>query len=228
MVLRELRKIYKISMQELADAIGVSKQLIGQIEKGNRIITDDVLNKLVEYFGLNKNLPNDYRGFLLKDKMDDIEDSKVRIVKINKEVEEIETEVTDPDTGEKYISHHRIIDESDYIIRKYKLSKAMLTKKIEGRLSGIIENCMKEQEDNYGVTSVSYEKALLEAEAKVNFFEEIINLDSKADQNIFSKVVRALSIATNGGFDSDIFTNNLVELIRKEMKPVATQKSLQR
>ena len=92
LVLTELRQIYKISMRELAVAISVSKQLIGQIEKGNRTITDDVLNKLVEYFGLNEEVTNDFRSFLMKDTMDRAEVSKVKIIKLKKDAQDIEYE----------------------------------------------------------------------------------------------------------------------------------------
>ena len=203
-------------MQELADAISVSKQLIGQIEKGNRVITDDVLNKLVEYFGLNKQITKDYRAFLTKDAMDQIEIHKINLRKIEKEAEDIEYEDTDYETGEKYINHHSTMDVTGYIIEKYELSKAEFVKKFQDRLGSIIDKSMEDQEENNGYISVEYAISL--ADEKITFYDKLLNLDSKADPIIFQKMVWALTIATSGGFDSDTFTRKLVKLISAELE----------
>lgn len=216
LVLKELRKIYRITMQELADSISVSKQLIGQIEKGNRVITDDVLNKLVEYFGLNKQLTKDYRAFLTKEAMDQIEIHKINLKKIEKEAEDIEYEDTDYETGETYISHHSTMDETGYIIEKYELSKAEFAKKFQDRLGSIIDKSMEDQEENNGYVSVEYAISL--ADEKISFYDKLLNLDIKADPYIFQKIIRALSVATSGGLESDSFTRKLVKLISAELE----------
>ena len=194
----------------------MSKQLIGQIEKGNRVITDDVLKKLVEYFGLNRDLTNDYRSFLMKDAMDKIETSKIRIIKLEKESEDIEYEDTDPNTGETYMRQYNTIDVTGYIIEKYELSKAELIKKIEDRLGSIIADSMEEQEKNNEYASFEY--ALSKTDEKLTFYDKVVSLDLKADPYIFQKVIRALSIATSGGLDSDAFTRKLVKLISAELE----------
>jgi len=56
MVLTEIRKIYRVSIKKLAEDIGVSKQLIGQIEKGNRTISNSTLNRLAEDIKTEENI----------------------------------------------------------------------------------------------------------------------------------------------------------------------------
>jgi len=210
-------------MKDLADAISVSKQLIGQIEKGKRAISDDVLNKLVEYFGLNLQLPsitaitNDYRSFLTKDTMDNIEVSKIKIIKLKKESQEIEREDIDPKTGETHIRLYNTLDVTGYIKERYNLRKAKFLKIIEDRLASIIDSSIKERgEDN---EFESLQDALFEATDKLDLYGQIIDLDAKVDNPyILQKIVRALSIVTSGGDNSDAFTEKLVMLIKDELK----------
>ena len=202
-------------MQELADAICVSKPLIAKIEQGNRVITDDVLHKLVEYFRLDKQITNDYRSFLMKETMGSIEVYRIKLQKLEKESKEIEYVVIDPNTGEQHIGRDYLRDESGYIIESYELNKAVFVKKFEDRLKSVIDQNMKEHE---GYNEYGLEQAILEAKKKVAFYQEIVNLDFKADPYIFDKIVRALTIATTGGFDSDSFICKLVKMISEELE----------
>ena len=203
-------------MQELADGISVSKQLIGKIEQGNRVITDDVLSKLVDYFGLNKTITKDYRAFLMKDAMDKIEVQRVKIRKLEKESEEIEIEDYDPETDTTYMRLYNTMDVTNYIYESYELSKEVLIKKIKDRLGSIIDESMKDQGESNEYASFEY--ALSKADEKVAFYDKIVSLDSKADPIIFQKMVRALSIATSGGLESDSFTRKLIKLIKDELE----------
>ena len=216
MVLTELRKLYRISMQNLSDSINVSKPLIGQIEKGTRAITDEVLNKLVKYFGLSKEITNDYRAFLTKESMDELELLKVKRVKIEKEAEDIEYEYTDPYSGDTYIHHESTLDITNYIYTEYEIKRKELLKQIENRLGSIIDISMEEQEKNSGFAS--FEQAISEASEKVSFYEKLINLDAKVDPYIYQRIVRALMVVTGKGIDSDSFTRKLVKLISTEIE----------
>ena len=216
MVLTELRKLYRISMQDLSDSIKVSKPLIGQIEKGTRAITDEVLNKLVEYFGLSEDITNDYRVFLTKESMDELELLKVKRVKIEKEAEDIEYEYTDPYSGDTYIRHESTLDVTNYIYTEYEIKRKQLLKQIENRLGSIININMEEQKKNSGFAS--FEQAISEASEKVSFYEKLINLDTKVDPYIYQRIVRALTVVTGKGIDSDSFTRKLVKLISTEIE----------
>lgn len=72
-------------MQELADSISVSKQLIGQIEKGNRSMTLTISKKLTNFFGINDLVTDDTSEFFTKDFLNEIELLKVKKAKIVKE-----------------------------------------------------------------------------------------------------------------------------------------------
>lgn len=216
LVLTELRKLYRISMQDLSNSINVSKPLIGQIEKGTRAITEEVLSKLVEYFGLSREITDDYRKFFTKESMDDIEILKVKKAKIEKEAEDIEYEYTDPYTGDTYIRHDSTLDIEHYISTEYDIKRKELIRKIENRLEGIINSSIEDHEKNDGYASI--EQAISEASDKVSFYDKLINLDAKVDPYIYQRIVRALTLVTGKGIDSDPFTRKLVKLISTEIE----------
>ena len=199
-------------MQKLAEDIGVSKQLIGQIEKGKRAISNDVLSKLADYFGLNKQISADYRAFLMKETMSELEILKVKKAKIEKESEVIEIEETDPYTGDTYMRQYNTLDVDGYIAMDYGIRKKGFIDKIEKRLESIVDKTI-EKEGEF----MSYEYALSYATEKIEFYEKIIDLDAKADPYIFESIIRAISIATKGGLDSNSFINKLTKIIKKEI-----------
>lgn len=48
--LYELRKSNKLTQQELGDILGLTKQMIGKIEKGERAASIEVINAIADYF----------------------------------------------------------------------------------------------------------------------------------------------------------------------------------
>lgn len=54
--LKEIRTIYKMSVQDVADAINVSKQLISKIELGQRKMSAKTLDALSNYFKLDEDV----------------------------------------------------------------------------------------------------------------------------------------------------------------------------
>lgn len=49
----ELRKRHKLSQQELADAVGVTRQTITSIEVGKYVASLPLAHKIAHYFGLS-------------------------------------------------------------------------------------------------------------------------------------------------------------------------------
>lgn len=199
-------------MQKLADEISVSKQLIGKIEKGGRSISDEVLDKLVNFFEINNEVTEDYRSFLLKDSMDELEVSMMKIIKINKESKEVEYETTDRDTGERYTTHERYFDEASYIHSKYNLNKEVFIRKIENGLNDVIAKEVLGQKER-GEPEV-IEQAIIKAEEKLSRYNRIIDIEKKADPYIFEMVTRALS----GGVDANPFVKKIKKIINEELE----------
>jgi len=51
--IRELRKIYGLSQEQVADAIGVNRTTLVAIEKGDRELNSEELGKLADYLGID-------------------------------------------------------------------------------------------------------------------------------------------------------------------------------
>ena len=51
--LRELRKENRLSQEKLGEILGVSKVSVSGYENGNRIPSLDILNKIIDYFGIS-------------------------------------------------------------------------------------------------------------------------------------------------------------------------------
>ncbi|AOZ92786.1 helix-turn-helix domain-containing protein [Paenibacillus crassostreae] len=50
--IRAFRKLKGYTQQELASRMGVSLVILGEIERGNRHIEDQILNKIVDALGI--------------------------------------------------------------------------------------------------------------------------------------------------------------------------------
>ena len=50
--IKELRKQHKLSQEELADAVGTTRQTITSIETGKYVASLPLANKIARYFGL--------------------------------------------------------------------------------------------------------------------------------------------------------------------------------
>lgn len=209
MVLTELRKIYKVSMQELADSISVSKQLIGKIEKGNRDITEDVLSKLVDYFGL-KCVTNDYKKFLLKDSMDEIEILKVKRAKLMISINEVEYEHTFiDDNGEEITAMHTHLDggETEHLYYlQYQIHEKQLFKKI----SSFLSKCFNDQNP--------FNVQISNANEYLKEFDRLIEMytNGKVEKSIFMDVIRAIEITYYGGIENSEFVNKIVDFIKSQ------------
>ena len=51
--IKELRKQYKLSQEELADAVGTTRQTITSIETGKYVASLPLAYKIAKYFGLH-------------------------------------------------------------------------------------------------------------------------------------------------------------------------------
>lgn len=50
-IIKDLRKSNKLTQQDVADYLGVTKQAYFRYENGSRKLSIDVLNKLLSYYG---------------------------------------------------------------------------------------------------------------------------------------------------------------------------------
>lgn len=59
--IKEFRKIYKLSQIELAEKIGITREHLLRIEKGNNIPNLDTAFKIANYFNVNVNEIFEYK-----------------------------------------------------------------------------------------------------------------------------------------------------------------------
>lgn len=213
--LKAIRKLYGMSLQEVAKAIGISFQTISKYESGKIPISNEKLDIISKHFKISKE-------YFIKNGFNELDKLSIQREKIINESEEIEVEETDPDTGDKYIRKFDTMDETAYIMATYEINREKLLRKIRENLNNVINDCMEDQERNDGMAS--YEQAISEANNKISIYENIINLESKVDHLIFHKVMNALTISLENGFDSDEFTNKLIKLIKNEIQEKEKQR----
>ncbi|AIQ38691.1 transcriptional regulator [Paenibacillus sp. FSL R5-0912] len=49
---RAFRKLKGYTQQELADSVGISLAVLGAVERGNRRLEDQILNKIADFLGV--------------------------------------------------------------------------------------------------------------------------------------------------------------------------------
>jgi plasmid maintenance system antidote protein VapI len=206
--LEDILRIWEMQHQELATKLGIKKQNINLWISGKQAISKKYLPILSEMFGVSEEM--------FQRELTDLEKLYIQKAKIEKEAEDIEYEYTDPYSGVTYMRHESTLDVTNYIYIEYEIKRKELLKKIDNRLGSIIDISMEEQEKNSEFAS--FEQAISEASDKVSFYEKLINLDAIVDPYIYQRIVRALTVVTGKGIDSDSFTRKLVKLISTEIE----------
>ena len=51
--LHKLRKIYRLSQEDVASAINLKRSDIAAVEKGDRVLNDEELDKLADFIGID-------------------------------------------------------------------------------------------------------------------------------------------------------------------------------
>lgn len=210
--LKYLRTLKQLSLQDVADKMGVAVQTVGKWEK-SRIIPPARVKQLANIFNVNEK-------YILEElsEIDKLEVQKIRLDNELKKTEIVETLVDDM-TGKEATTIREYIDVEDMIqISKvdFEIRKRRYLKKIEESLDACLQNTNK---DNDEVLA-----SLDNANDLLKFYEDFCYLvnNAKVNKDALTGLMKAIDLYYTGKFSTDRFTSSFIKgvinLIDKKYK----------
>lgn len=208
-----IRKLYNMSMDELAHNLNITKQTVSKWEKRKIPISDKRLNQLSKIF----NIPEKY----FQKELDEIDRMEIQNIKLNSELKNYEYEyedtITDPDTGEEITVTQTSIDEGalfDFSLNSYNLNQ----KKLLIAIKDSMDRQFEENNDEYRDYGLGNANEILE------LYERFLKLVNNADidNNTIKRVLMGVQLAYGKIFDSEKFVRKIAKDIKEYNKESKT------
>lgn len=199
-----IRKLFNMSMEDLATKLNVSKQTISKWENNKIAISKERLQQLENSF----DIPQEY----FQKELNEIDRLIIQKMKMENEIVEIEYEdtVVDEETGEECTVTRTYLDGVDEFYLQhitYEIKENELYENIKRTLG----NCFNNDEDSRdGGLNDAWN--LLEDFQK---FADIMNMEN-VNRNTIRKILKAIYLSYRKGFDSDIFVKKIIKAIKEE------------
>ncbi|ADK14725.1 Helix-turn-helix domain protein [Clostridium ljungdahlii DSM 13528] len=208
-----IRKLYNMSMDELAHNLNITKQTVSKWEKRKIPISDKRLNQLSKIF----NIPQKY----FQKELDEIDRMEIQNIKLNSELKNYEYQyedtITDPDTGEEITVTQTSIDEGalfDFSLNSYNLNQ----KKLLIAIKDSMDRQFEENNDEYRDYGLGNANEILE------LYERFLKLVNNADidNNTIKRVLMGVQLAYGKIFDSEKFVRKIAKDIKEYNKESKT------
>ncbi|WP_406542430.1 helix-turn-helix domain-containing protein [Clostridium ljungdahlii] len=208
-----IRKLYNMSMDELAHNLNITKQTVSKWEKRKIPISDKRLNQLSKIF----NIPQKY----FQKELDEIDRMEIQNIKLNSELKNYEYQyedtITYPDTGEEITVTQTSIDEGalfDFSLNSYNLNQ----KKLLIAIKDSMDRQFEENNDEYRDYGLGNANEILE------LYERFLKLVNNADidNNTIKRVLMGVQLAYGKIFDSEKFVRKIAKDIKEYNKESKT------
>lgn len=208
-----IRKLYNMSMDELAHNLNITKQTVSKWEKRKIPISDKRLNQLSNLFNIQEKY--------FQKELNEIDELEIQNIKLNNELKnseyEFEDTITDPDTGEEIIVPQISIDEGalfDFSLNSYNLNQ----KKLLIAIKDSMDRQFEENNDEYRDYGLGHANEILELYER---FLKLVN-NTDIDNNTIKRVLMGVQLAYGKIFDSEKFVRKIAKDIKEYNKESKT------
>ncbi|AKA70170.1 helix-turn-helix domain-containing protein [Clostridium scatologenes] len=202
-----IRELYNLSMQDLADKLSISRQVVHQWESKKVRVADKRIKQISQMFNMSeKYIGND---------VTEIDKLEMQRIKLQNEIKDYEFKyedtVTDPDTGEEITIMQTGVDEGamfDLYLNTYQINE----KKLLTNIKNSLDQCFirgEEYED-------CMDHGLGEAGELLELYERLFQLvnNPKVYKNTLKEIIMAFNVAYGKTITSDKFIRKIAKAIK--------------